>query len=96
MWKNSVEFSEEEAFKELAMVVLRFGEIYERIENSKQKQMMELEKQRMEFTKDLEFQRMNMFMDAQLQLKKMNRPTKGTLGAGEFPKLYVNFLLLII
>ncbi|KAM7499392.1 hypothetical protein LguiA_023806 [Lonicera macranthoides] len=84
MRKNRVEFSEEEeAYKELARAVLRFGEIYERIENSKQKQMMELEKQRMEFTKDLEFQRMNMFMDAQLQLEKMNRPTKGAPGAGK-------------
>ncbi|KAM7526544.1 hypothetical protein LguiA_016446 [Lonicera macranthoides] len=50
--------------------------------------MMELEKQGMEFTKDLEFQRMNMFMDAQLQLEKMNRLIKGTPGASEFTKLY--------
>ncbi|KAM7490313.1 hypothetical protein LguiA_033234 [Lonicera macranthoides] len=82
MRKNRVEFSDEEkAFKELARAALGFVEIYERIENSKHKQMMELDKQRMEFTKNLKFQMMNMFMDAQLQLERMNRPTKETLGA---------------
>ncbi|OMP08493.1 putative transcription factor [Corchorus olitorius] len=56
-----------------ARAILKFGEIYERIESSKQQQMMELEKQRMEFTKDLEFQRMNMFVDAQLEMQKSKR-----------------------
>lgn len=80
---DSVDFSEESAYKELARAILRFGEIYERIESSKQLQMMELEKQRMEFTKDLEFQRMNMFMEAQLELEKMKRPTKYAPAAGK-------------
>ncbi|XP_052185944.1 trihelix transcription factor ENAP2 isoform X1 [Diospyros lotus] len=71
-----VDFSEESAYKELARAILRFGEVYERIESSKQQQMMELEKQRMEFTKDLELQRMNMFMEAQLELQKMKTPPK--------------------
>ncbi|KAF8397240.1 hypothetical protein HHK36_016150 [Tetracentron sinense] len=62
------------AFRELARSILKFGEIYERIESSKQQQMMELERQRMEFTKDLEFQRMHMLMEAQLELQKMKRP----------------------
>ncbi|KAJ4978490.1 hypothetical protein NE237_009270 [Protea cynaroides] len=62
------------AISELARAILRFGEIYERIESSKQEQMMELERQRMEFSKDLEFQRMQMFMEAQLELEKMKRP----------------------
>ncbi|KAL7214749.1 hypothetical protein ACSBR1_027019 [Camellia fascicularis] len=80
---DSVDFSQESAYKELARAILRFGEIYERIESSKQLQMMELEKQRMEFTKDLEFQRMNMFMEAQLELEKMKRPTKYAPAAGK-------------
>ncbi|KAA8534043.1 hypothetical protein F0562_031560 [Nyssa sinensis] len=75
--------TEESAYKELARAILRFGEIYERIESSKQQQMMELEKQRMEFTKDLEFQRMNMFMEAQVELEKMKRPTKYAPSAGK-------------
>ncbi|XP_057980132.1 trihelix transcription factor ENAP1-like isoform X2 [Malania oleifera] len=71
---ESVGFSDDSAFRELARAILKFGEIYERIECSKQEQMMQLERQRMEFTKDLEFQRMNMFMEAQLELEKIKRP----------------------
>ena len=71
---ETVDFSDGAACRELARAILKFGEIYERIESSKQQQMMELEKQRMEFAKDLEFQRMNMFMDAQLEVERMKRP----------------------
>jgi hypothetical protein len=70
-------------YKELARAVLRFGEIYERTENLKQQQMIELEKQRMEFTKELEFQRMNMFMEAQIKLEKMKCISKGSSSAGK-------------
>ncbi|XP_026389414.1 trihelix transcription factor ASIL2-like [Papaver somniferum] len=63
-----------EGYRELAKAVVKFGEMYERIECSKQQQMMELEKQRMEFTKEIEFQRMQMFMDAQLKVEKRKRP----------------------
>nr|UXP11769.1 trihelix family transcription factor [Paeonia rockii] len=75
---ESMELSDEAACRELARAVLKFGEIYERIESSKQHQMMELEKQKMEFTKDLEFQRLHMFMDAQIELEKMKRPKLGS------------------
>ncbi|KDP44730.1 hypothetical protein JCGZ_01230 [Jatropha curcas] len=67
---EDVDFSDGAACRELARAILKFGEIYERIESSKQQQMVELEKQRMEFTKELEFERMNMFMDAQMELEK--------------------------
>ncbi|OMO50074.1 putative transcription factor [Corchorus capsularis] len=70
---EDVGLSDGAACRELARAILKFGEIYERIESSKQQQMMELEKQRMEFTKDLEFQRMNMFVDAQLEMQKSKR-----------------------
>ncbi|XP_077213823.1 trihelix transcription factor ENAP1-like isoform X2 [Tasmannia lanceolata] len=70
------------AFRELSRAILKFGEIYERIESAKQQQMMELERQRMEFTKELEFQRMQMFMEAQLELEKMKRP-KYSSGTGK-------------
>ncbi|KAG2723941.1 hypothetical protein I3760_02G194500 [Carya illinoinensis] len=79
---ESVDLSDGAACRELARAILKFGEIYERIESSKHKQMMELERQRMEFTKDLEFQRMNMFMDAQLEIEKMKRP-KYAQGSGK-------------
>ncbi|KAG1371541.1 trihelix transcription factor ASIL2 [Cocos nucifera] len=73
---------EEGAFGELARAIVNFAEVYERVERSKHQQMMELERQRMEFAKDIEFQRMQMFMDAQLELEKMKRP-KHALGSGE-------------
>lgn len=64
---------EEEGMRRLAKAIERFGEIYERVENMKQRQMVELEKQRMQFTKDLEVQRMQLFMDAQVQLEKLKQ-----------------------
>lgn len=73
---NNLELSEDTPYRELARAILRFGEIYERIESSKQEQLMDLEKQRMEFTKDLEFQRMNMFTEAHLQLEKSKKKNK--------------------
>ena len=41
----------------MAQAIESFREIYERVESAKQRQMVELEKQRMQFAKDLEFQR---------------------------------------
>ncbi|GKU92155.1 hypothetical protein SLEP1_g5922 [Rubroshorea leprosula] len=70
---EDVGLSDGAACRELARAILKFGEIYERVESSKQQQMMELERQRMEFAKDLEFQRMNMFVDAQLEMEKLKR-----------------------
>jgi hypothetical protein len=67
---EDVDLSDGAACRELARAILKFGEIYERIESSKQQQMIELEKQRMEFAKEVEFERMNLFVDAQLELKK--------------------------
>ncbi|KAF6146988.1 hypothetical protein GIB67_036707 [Kingdonia uniflora] len=71
------------AFKELATAIVKFGETYERIESAKQQQIMELERQRMEFIKDLEFKRMQMFMEAQLDLAKMKR-SKYSSATGKF------------
>uniref|UniRef100_A0A803P1A7 Myb/SANT-like DNA-binding domain-containing protein n=1 Tax=Cannabis sativa TaxID=3483 RepID=A0A803P1A7_CANSA len=80
---EAVDLSDGSACRELARAILKFGEIYERIESSKQQKMMELEKQRMEFAMDLESQRLNMFMDAQLELGKMKR-AKYAPGSGKF------------
>ncbi|XP_034694100.1 trihelix transcription factor ASIL2-like, partial [Vitis riparia] len=79
---DSMDLSDGAACRELARAILKFGEIYERIECAKQQQMMDLEKQKMEFTKDLEVQRMHMFMDAQLELEKMKHP-KFASGSGK-------------
>ncbi|RRT47490.1 hypothetical protein B296_00041880 [Ensete ventricosum] len=70
-------------FSELARAIMNFADVYERVENSKQRQMMELELKRMEFAKDLEFQRMQMIIEAQIEVEKMKR-RKNTSGSGEF------------
>ncbi|XP_047334592.1 trihelix transcription factor ASIL2-like [Impatiens glandulifera] len=57
----------------LARAIEKFGQIYERVEDSKQRQLIELEKQRMQFAKDLEIQRMKLYMDSQIHLEKMKR-----------------------
>uniref|UniRef100_A0A7N0U4A6 Myb/SANT-like DNA-binding domain-containing protein n=1 Tax=Kalanchoe fedtschenkoi TaxID=63787 RepID=A0A7N0U4A6_KALFE len=66
-----------DGIKKLAKAIKRFGEIYARVEGEKQRQMVELEKQRMQFAKELEVQRMQMFMNTQVQLEKIKR-SKGS------------------
>ncbi|XP_072967421.1 trihelix transcription factor ENAP2-like [Typha angustifolia] len=65
--------AEGDGIGQLARAIERFAEIYERVEVAKQKQMMELEKQRMEFAKELELQRMQIFVDSQVQLENIKR-----------------------
>ena len=62
-----------DGYRQLAGAIQRFGEIYERVEEAKQRQMIELEKHRMQFAKDLEIQRMKLFMDLQIQLEETKR-----------------------
>ncbi|XP_021907675.1 trihelix transcription factor ASIL2-like isoform X2 [Carica papaya] len=64
---------EEGGLRRLARAIERFGEVYERVEGEKLRQMVDLEKQRMQFAKDLEVQRMRMFMDTQVQLERIKR-----------------------
>jgi hypothetical protein len=70
-------------YRELAQAIEKFGKVYERVEASKQRQMVELEKQRMQFLKDLEYQRMQIYMETQVHLHKTKR-TKRSSGSGEF------------
>lgn len=62
-----------DGFHQLAQAIVKFADIYERVEEAKQQQLIELEKQRMEFAKGLEFQKMQLFMDWQIQLEKVKR-----------------------
>ncbi|XP_062095905.1 trihelix transcription factor ENAP1-like [Humulus lupulus] len=62
-----------EGIRSLATAIARFGEVYEKVEAEKLRQMIELEKKRMQFAKDLEVRRMRMFMDTQLQLERIKR-----------------------
>lgn len=66
----------QEGMRRLAKAIEKFGEIFEKVESMKQRQMVELEKQRMQFAKDLEVQRMQLFMDTQVQLEKIKRPKR--------------------
>ncbi|KAL6574081.1 hypothetical protein OROHE_001623 [Orobanche hederae] len=63
----------DEGIKRLAKAIETFGEIYEKVESMKQRQMVELEKQPMLFRKDSEVQRMQLFMDTQIQLEKIKQ-----------------------
>ncbi|KAL2331626.1 hypothetical protein Fmac_019207 [Flemingia macrophylla] len=60
-------------YRVVAAALERFGEIYERVEEQKQRQMVELEKQRMQFAKDLECHRLKLFMETQVHLQKIHR-----------------------
>ncbi|GAB4841947.1 hypothetical protein Ancab_011904 [Ancistrocladus abbreviatus] len=74
-WGNSV--------RELTRAILKFGEAYEQAESAKMVQLMEMEKQRMKFTKELEIQRMKFLMKTQLELSQMNRNSSSrSLGDG--------------
>ncbi|KAK6124194.1 hypothetical protein DH2020_042030 [Rehmannia glutinosa] len=68
--------------RRLAKAIETFGEIFEKVESMKQRQMVELEKQRMQFTKDLEVQRMQLFMDTQVQLEKMRQAKRSGSSEG--------------
>ncbi|KAK6919705.1 Myb/SANT-like DNA-binding domain 4 [Dillenia turbinata] len=75
---DSARDGDDNGFRELARAIARFGEIYQKVEGAKQRQMIDLEKQRMQFAKDLEFQRMQLFMDTQVQLEKMKRAKRSS------------------
>lgn len=60
-----------EGYRRLAEAITRIGKIYEKVEEAKQRQMVELEKQRMQFAKELEIQRMKVFMESQVQIEKL-------------------------
>ncbi|KAL3632166.1 hypothetical protein CASFOL_025150 [Castilleja foliolosa] len=73
-WGNSM--------RELTRAVLKFGEVYEHAETAKLQQLVEMEKQRMKFAKDLELQRMQYFMKMQLELSQMKKKSNGRMRNG--------------
>ncbi|KAM5587975.1 trihelix transcription factor ENAP1-like [Rosa sericea] len=81
-----------EGLKRLARAIERFGEVYQRVEAEKLRQMVELEKQRMQFAKDLEVQRMRMFMDTQVQLERIKHGKRP--GSNGEPNLSAFFCML--
>ncbi|XAR66979.1 hypothetical protein NMG60_11013381 [Bertholletia excelsa] len=71
--KGFGEDSEGTSFRLLADSIQKFGEIYEKIENSKREQMMELEKMRMDFQRDLEVQKKQILERAQAEITKIRQ-----------------------
>ncbi|XP_028788949.1 trihelix transcription factor ASIL1 [Neltuma alba] len=64
---------ETSSFKLLADSIQKFSEIYEKIENNKRQQMVELEKMRMEFQKELEMQKRQIFEKVQNEIAKLQQ-----------------------
>ncbi|GKD90581.1 hypothetical protein Tco_1366088 [Tanacetum coccineum] len=62
---------DEEGFKLLEEPVQNFGEIYEKIERRKRQQIMELEKMRMDFHRELELQKKVILERAQANIAKI-------------------------
>ncbi|XP_048552837.1 trihelix transcription factor ASIL2-like [Triticum urartu] len=72
---------------ELARAIEAFAEMYERVESAKQKQSLEMERERIAFMKQLEVKRMENFVDAHVKLARMKHAKKnggyaanGTIG----------------
>ncbi|KAH6789991.1 hypothetical protein C2S51_004997 [Perilla frutescens var. frutescens] len=59
------------SMRELTRAILKFGEAYEQAETAKLQQLVEMEKQRMKFAKELELQRMQYFMKTQMELSQL-------------------------
>ncbi|XP_051131902.1 trihelix transcription factor ASIL2 [Andrographis paniculata] len=60
-----------ESARLLADSIQRFGEIYEKIEENKRNQMLELEKMRQDFQRDLEMQKKQIVDRAQAEIAKL-------------------------
>ncbi|KAK9280910.1 hypothetical protein L1049_003801 [Liquidambar formosana] len=61
------------SFRLLADSIHKFSEIYEKIENNKRQQMVELEKMRMDFHRDLEMQKRQILERAQAEIAKIRQ-----------------------
>uniref|UniRef100_A0A5B7ARS5 Putative Alcohol dehydrogenase transcription factor Myb/SANT-like family protein n=1 Tax=Davidia involucrata TaxID=16924 RepID=A0A5B7ARS5_DAVIN len=61
------------SFRLLADSVQKFSDIYEKIENSKRQQMLELEKMRMDFHRELELQKRQILERGQAEIAKIRQ-----------------------
>ncbi|CAN6336822.1 unnamed protein product [Urochloa humidicola] len=73
----------DKGFRELARAIEAFAEMYERVESTKQKHALEMERQRIEFLKQLEVKRMENFVEAHVKLARAKRPKKTTASAAD-------------
>ncbi|KAJ1701435.1 hypothetical protein LUZ63_001214 [Rhynchospora breviuscula] len=63
-----------EGIRAVTHAIVKFGQVYERMETSRLQQEMEMEKHRIEFAKELELQRMQFFMKMQVELSQLEQP----------------------
>lgn len=73
-WGNSIRM--------LTQAMLKFGEAYEQAETAKLQQVVEMEKTRMKFAKELELQRMQFFMQTQMEISQLKNGRKGGNASG--------------
>ncbi|KAL0463886.1 UNVERIFIED_CONTAM: hypothetical protein Slati_0276200 [Sesamum latifolium] len=66
------------SYKLLADSFKKFSDIYEKIETSKRKQMLELEKMRMDFHRDLELQKRQILERGQAEIVRFGKETMKT------------------
>lgn len=81
---DEVDREEEEAsYRILADSIQKFGNIYEKIENTKRQQMMELEKVRLDFNRELELQKKQILDRAQAEISKIQEAVDDADGDDE-------------
>lgn len=61
------------SFKMLADSIHKFSEIYQKVEDGKREQMVELEKMRMDFHRDLDFQKRQILERARAEIEKIRQ-----------------------
>ncbi|KAJ3700871.1 hypothetical protein LUZ61_004576 [Rhynchospora tenuis] len=62
-----------EGMRAVTHAIVKFGQVYERMETSRLQQKMEMEKYRIEFAKELELQHMQFFMKMQVELSQLEQ-----------------------
>ncbi|KAK8581230.1 hypothetical protein V6N13_144270 [Hibiscus sabdariffa] len=70
------QYDEVSSFRLLADSIHKFSDIYEKIENSKRQQMLELEKMRMDIHRELEMQKREIMESAQAEIAKIQQGDK--------------------
>ncbi|XP_075480036.1 trihelix transcription factor ENAP2-like [Primulina tabacum] len=71
--KSQIKGRRASSFKRLADSIQKFVGIYEKIENSKRERMLELEKMRMDFHRDLELQKRQILEKSQAEIAKIRK-----------------------
>ncbi|KAF9685229.1 hypothetical protein SADUNF_Sadunf03G0033100 [Salix dunnii] len=74
--RESRNCDEQSSFGLLADSIQKFSEIYEKIESSKRQQMLELEKMKMDFQRDLEMQKRQIIERAKAEIAKIHQDSE--------------------